>query len=159
MSEHTNNQYWVLLYYLFTPINEPASFRKYHHLYCLSLNLRGRIIIAAEGINGTVSGTKAACKKYMADLQEDPKFKDIHFKVATHGQPPFQKLNVRLKKEIVYAGLPAIKPYEKTGKHITPLELKKLQAKKEVVLLDARSNYEHQIGKFKGAITLDINHF
>ena len=159
MSVHTDDKHWVLLYYCFTPIDEPAAFRKFHHLYCIDLDLRGRIIIAPEGINGTVSGTEVACKKYMASLKENPQFKDIHFKVDTSNHSAFQKLNVRLKKEIVYAGLPTIKPYEKTGKHITPLELKELQGKEEIILLDARSNYEHRVGKFKGAVTLDINHF
>lgn len=151
--------YAILLYYHYTPIEDPETFREEHHLFCLEHNLLGRIIIAEEGINGTVSGLKADCEKYMAHLREDPRFKDIDFKVEMHDKHAFQKLYVRVKPEIVYSSLRSINPAVKTGRYVEPAEFKKLKDEKDVVILDVRSNYEHNVGKFKNAITLDIENF
>jgi UPF0176 protein len=151
--------YRVLLYYCYTPIEDPEAFRIQHHQYCADLGLRGRIVIAAEGINGTVSGLAPACETYMQHLKADPRFSQVDFKVDQHPQHAFQKLNVRVKPEIVHADLPHIKPHERTGQYVSPQELERIQAEENVILLDVRSNYEHQVGRFKNAITLDINHF
>ena len=152
-------RYSVLLYYCYTPIENPEAFRETHHRYCLENGLRGRIIIAQEGINGTISGLTAACEKYMHDLKADARFAHMHFKVTAHHQHAFQKLHARVKSEIVHTGLPHISPNQQTGHYITPQELQCVQKEEDVLLLDVRSNYEHRLGKFKGAITLDIDHF
>jgi UPF0176 protein len=152
-------RYNILLYYCYTPIEDPEAFKEKHHYYCLENDLRGRIILAQEGINGTISGLTAACEKYMHDLKADARFAHMHFKVTTHHQHAFQKLYIRVKSEIVHAGLPHINPNQQSGRHITPQQLRHIQKEEDVVLLDVRSNYEHQLGKFKGAITLDIDHF
>ena len=149
----------ILLYYCYSPISNPEKFREDHHLFCLSLNLKGRIIVAAEGINGTVSGTIEACQKYMDALKSDPRFSTIDFKVDTYPDHAFQRLNVRLKNEIVYSGLPSVDPNIKTGKYVEPSEFKQIKNDDDVVILDVRSNYEHTIGKFKNAITLNMDNF
>ena len=151
--------YRILLYYCYTNIKNPESFREQHHQYCIELGLLGRIIIATEGINGTVSGTEASCKAYMEQFQNEPIFKNIHFKIDSHPQHAFQKLHVRVKPEIVYSDLLHIQPHYKTSPYITPTELEKIKEEEDVILLDVRSNYEHKIGKFKNAVTLNINHF
>ncbi|MCC5946271.1 MAG: rhodanese-related sulfurtransferase [Bernardetiaceae bacterium] len=157
--EHIKTDYCVLLYYCFTPISNPEQFRDEHHLFCISLNLRGRIIVAAEGLNGTVSGKKSDCQQYMDTLKADPRFKTMDFKIEESEGHTFKKINVRLKSEIVHAGLPHIKPYERTGKHLSPAEFKALKDRDDVVILDVRSDYEHQVGRFKNAVTLDIQNF
>lgn len=149
----------IILYYCYTPIVDPELFREEHHLFCLELGLRGRIIIAAEGINGTVSGTKEACEKYMAVLKADSRFQSIEFKVEEYDKHAFAKLHVRVKDEIVHSGLMHINPNQQTGIHLEPDEFKKMKNEKDVVLLDVRSNYEHHVGKFKNAVTLDIENF
>lgn len=154
-----DQSYNILLYYCYTPIEDPKSFREKHHRYCIENGLLGRIIIAREGINGTISGLTEACESYMRDLKADTRFAHTHFKVSAHHQHAFRKLHVRVKPEIVHAELPHIRPHQQAGPYITPKELQKMQKEEEIVLLDARSNYEHKLGKFKGAITLDINHF
>ena len=151
--------YSILLYYCYTSIEDPEGFREEHHRYCIESGLRGRIIIAREGINGTVSGPKEVCEQYIRALKAVPNFAHTHFKVERHHQHAFQKLHVRVKPEIVHAGLPHINPKQQTGQYVTPQELQRMQAEEEVVLLDVRSNHEHQLGKFKGAVTLDIDHF
>lgn len=151
--------YSILLYYCYTPIENPDDFREAHHLFCLELGLKGRIIIAEEGINGTVSGLKTACETYMQRLKNDIRFADMDFKINEADEHAFQKLYVRVKNEIVHSGLTHINPNQKTGIHLEPSEFKKLKDQEDVVILDVRSDYEHYVGKFKNALTLDINHF
>lgn len=151
--------YNILLYYCYTHIENPEDFKEKHHHYCVENNLRGRIIISQEGINGTVSGLSAVCEEYMHFLKEDARFAHTHFKVATHHQHAFQKINVRVKPEIVHAGLPHIDPHQQAGPYIKPKQLQQMRQDRDVILLDVRSNYEHRLGKFKGAVTLDIDHF
>ena len=141
--------YLILLYYCYTPIEEPEAFREQHHLYSLALNLRGRIIVASEGINGTVSGLKEDCEKYMDTFKADPRFKSIDFKIEVSPKHGFQKLHVRVKPEIVHSGLMHVDPTKLTGKYLEPAEFKKMKDNKDVLILDVRSIYEHSIGKLK----------
>lgn len=149
----------ILLYYCYTKIDDPESFRNRHHEFCIKNNLRGRIIIAEEGINGTVSGLKPDCEKYMKHLLADSRFSHIEFKIEQYESHAFQKLNVRVKDEIVRSGLKHIDPTKKTGLYIEPDEFKKAKNEADVVIVDVRSNYEHNIGKFKNAISFDIENF
>jgi UPF0176 protein len=155
--------YSVLLYYCYTQIDNPDEFRNEHHALCIELNLRGRIIIAKEGLNGTVSGLKEDCEKYMQIIKNDKRFAGIDFKVEHSEKNAFHKLYVRVKEEIVHSGLTHIDPTKRTGKYIEPQEfkeiLKNIENNEDIVILDVRSNYEHNIGKFKNAITLDIENF
>ncbi len=154
-------KYTVLLYYCYTPIDDAESFRESHHLLCLKLNLRGRIIVAPEGLNGTVSGLKANCEAYMRTVRDMQGFESIEFKSEPVTERVFAKLHVRTKTEIVNSGLEHIDPNEKTGKYIEPQEFRDLLRHKDgdTVILDVRSDYEHNVGKFKGAVTLDIHNF
>lgn len=151
--------YSILLYYCYTTIEDPDAFREEHHLYCIENNIRGRIIVAREGLNGTVSGLKEDCERYMRDLKADARFSHTEFKVEPYQQMAFQKLHVRVKPEIVNSSLRHIDPTVRTGKYIEPAEFKKIKNEDEVVILDVRSNYEHRVGKFKNAVTLDIENF
>jgi len=151
--------YTVLLYYCYTKIENPELFREQHHALCLQLNLRGRIIVAHEGLNGTVSGLQADCQAYMDSLHADPRFASIDFKSEQSETPAFSKLHVRVKSEIVYSGLEHIDPNVRTGVHLSPQEFKEMMKQKDVVVLDVRSIYEHSLGHFKNAVTLDIENF
>ncbi|GAB3550322.1 oxygen-dependent tRNA uridine(34) hydroxylase TrhO [Spirosoma fluminis] len=147
--------YRVLLYYIYSPIENPEQYREEHHLLCLQLNLLGRIIVAPEGLNGTVSGLTADCEAYMNVLRADPRFAGIEFKIDEADGHTFQKLHVRVKPEIVHSDLP-VDPLKQTGIHLEPDEFRQLKNDPDVVLVDMRSNYEHAVGKFKGAITFDM---
>jgi UPF0176 protein len=153
------NDYLILLYYCYTKIEDPEDFREKHHLLCLGLNLRGRVIVASEGINGTLSGLRKDCETYMETMKSDQRFDSIEFKIEAHHENGFQKLHVRLKDEIVHSGFKNIDPKQRTGKYIEPAEFRKLKDSDEVVILDVRSNYEHNIGRFKNAVTLDMENF
>ena len=153
--------YLVLLYYCYTNISNPNKFREKHHLFCIDNNLKGRIIVSKEGINGTISGKKNDCENYMKKIYSDIRFKNVEFKIAKYPKNVFNKLNVRLKKEIVNSGIKNIDPNKLSGKYIEPKEFKSILKNNDddVVILDIRSNYEYNIGKFKNAITLDIENF
>lgn len=155
-------KYNTLLYYCYTTIENAEQFALDHLEFCKSLGLTGRIIVADEGLNGTVSGTDESCKTYMQTLLADSRFAKIDFKVDEVTEPSFVKMHVRYKSEIVHSGLrdpKIINPEKKTGKHLEPKEFLALKDQEDVVILDVRSNYEHQLGKFKNAITLDIENF
>jgi UPF0176 protein len=145
----------VLLYYIYTPINNLIEYRDLHHQFCIDNHILGRIIVAPEGLNGTVSGTVEDCKNYMDWVKSDPRFSSIDFKIEEHHEIAFKKLYVRIKKEIVHSEL-NVNPLVKTGKHLEPKDLKKFFDDPEVVFVDMRSNYEHKVGKFKGAVTFDM---
>ena len=150
--------YSVILYYNYTPIPETEAYREKHHLFCIENNLLGRIIVAPEGLNGTVSGLTEDCQNYMTWLENDPLFAgtNFDFKVEENEAHTFVKLHVRVKEEIVNSDL-GVNPHVRTGKHLTPANFKEMYHNDpEVVLVDMRSNYEHNVGKFKGAITFDM---
>ena len=149
-------KYQVLLYYIYSPIENVVEYRDIHHQFCLDNHLLGRIIIAPEGLNGTVSGLAQDCKKYINWVKSDPRFSDVDFKIEDSEVHTFAKLYVRIKKEIVHSELP-VNPLEQTGKHLEPAEFKQLlKNDPNVVLVDMRSTYEHSVGKFKGAIAFDM---
>ena len=151
--------YQVLLYYCYTPLDNPEQFRDEHHRLCLALDLRGRVIVAAEGLNGTVSGTRESCAAYMAAVKADPRFAALEFKIDEVEAHAFQKLHVRVKSEIVHSSLHHVRPHEKTGQHLSPEEFRALKDRDDVVVVDVRSDYEYNLGRFKNAVTLDIENF
>lgn len=155
-------KYQTLLYYCYTPIANAEQFAADHLKFCKSLNLVGRIIVADEGLNGTVSGTVDACKAYMDAVHADPRFAKTDFKIDEVEEPSFIKMHCRYKSEIVYSGLRdpnIIDPNKETGKHLEPAEFLEMKDQDDVVILDVRSDYEHNLGRFKNAVTLDIENF
>jgi len=155
------NIYYILLYYCYSTIKKANEYREKHHLFCIENNIRGRIIISKEGINGTVSGKKSDCKKYMRYLKSDKRFNTIDFKIAEYSNHVFKKLNVRLKNEIVNSGMEKLNPNKITRKYIESCDFKDILRKQpeNIIILDVRSKYEHNVGKFKNALTLDIDNF
>lgn len=155
-------KYNTLLYYCYTTIADAEQYAADHLQSCKKLGLTGRIIVADEGLNGTVSGTVEACHAYMDAIKADSRFDSLEFKIDEVDEPSFVKMHVRYKSEIVHSGLRdphIINPQQKTGKHLEPVEFMEMKDRDDVVILDVRSNYEHSLGKFKNAVTLDIDNF
>lgn len=155
--------YRILLYYNFTPIEAPQAIRDEHYTKCEELGLKGRILVATEGLNGTVSGLKGQTDAYMAWMAQHPLFHATEFKIDEHDKHAFLKLHVRVKNEIVRFNLPnAVQQYGTTP-YVEPAEfrqiLKEAQTNPDIVILDARSAYESKVGRFKGAIAFDIDTF
>jgi len=154
--------YNTLLYYCYSTIDNAEQFAADHLKFCKGLGLTGRIIVADEGLNGTVSGSVEACKTYMDTVHADERFAKTEFKIDEVDTPSFVKMHVRYKSEIVHSGLRdpnVIDPKKQTGIHLEPKEFLAMKDRDDVVVLDVRSNYEHSLGKFKNAVTLDIDNF
>lgn len=148
----------TLLYYKYVAITDPEMFRDEHRELCKQLGLVGRILVGYEGLNGTVSGTPEATEAYKQALWDDARFADMRFKEHAEEHIPFRKLKVKFRPEIVTLGVKEISPAD-GGKHLTAQEWHALAEQEDVVILDARNNFESKIGKFRGAITPDINYF
>ncbi len=154
--------YQTLLYYCYSHIEDAERFAAEHLQFCRSLGLVGRIIVADEGLNGTVSGTPDACRDYMDAIHADARFAHTDFKIDDVDEPTFIKMHCRYKPEIVHSGLrdpKVIDPTQQTGKHLEPADFLEMKDRDDVVVLDVRSNYEHSVGRFKNAVTLDIENF
>lgn len=153
--------YRILLYYNFIPVPYPEAERQAQEEFCRQHGLLGRILVAPEGINGTVSGIEADIQAYMDWMAVHPVFSGTEFKVDVHGGHAFHKLHVRVKPEIVHFGVNGLQPWEKAGAYVSPQAFKEMleQGDENLVILDARSNYETRIGKFRGATSLDIENF
>lgn len=152
--------YRVLLYYKYVAIDEPERFTREHARLCEELGLRGRILIAGEGINGTVSGPVEKTDAYMAALRGDERFADMQFKVDEAEGHTFRKLVVKLRPEIVRLGLEEdVDPNELTGRRLSPREFYEAMQRDDVVLVDARNDYEFNVGHFRGAIMPTVKTF
>lgn len=154
--------YQVLLYYCYTRIENAPEYAVSHLEFCKKIGLKGRIIVAEEGLNGTVSGSPQACALYMSHVKEDPRFASLEFKINDCDAHVFHKMHVRYKPEIVHLGVrgeKALDPNKLTGKHLSPQEFLEMKDRDDVVVVDMRSDYEYNLGKFKNAVTLDLENF
>jgi UPF0176 protein len=153
----------VLLFYKYIEVEDPVLFRKEHLKKCLNLGIKGRILVAKEGINGSVAGSHEQTERYKEMLKSDPRFSDIIFKEDDAISIPFKKMIVKTKKEIVNFGKDVDLSF--TGKNLSPREFLDIYQKypekigKDIIILDARNNYEAKVGKFKKANTLNISKF
>ncbi len=156
----TSLPYRILLYYKFVPIENPEEFAAEHLKFCNELGLKGRILVASEGINGTVSGTVEQTQKYMDQMHADPRFADLWFKIDEAEEHAFHKMFVRHKEELVtFRVEDAPKPFEKTGKYLNPKEFHEALQNEDVIVIDGRNDYEYDIGHFRGAIRPDVKSF
>lgn len=152
--------YRILLYYKYVPLEDPEAFAESHRQLCTDIGLKGRIIVASEGINGTVSGTIEQTDAYMDTMKADPRFADMEYKVDAYHQHAFKKLIVRVKAEIVLLKLEEdISPSELTGQRLSPIEFMEQMQDDDVVIIDGRNDYEYDIGHFRNAIRPDVKTF
>ncbi|MEP7104049.1 MAG: rhodanese-related sulfurtransferase [Candidatus Dojkabacteria bacterium] len=152
------NMETVLLYYKYVEIENPESLREAQFELCSRLSLKGRILIAKEGINGTIGGTEESCQEYIRVTSEYPGLDGMDWKISRNTEDSFPKLRVVVREEVVSFKAPV--NLKNRAPYIKPLELKELLDKdEEVVILDARNDYESKIGKFKNAIAPDIKNF
>ncbi len=152
-------KYLTLLYYKYARIENAEAFTAQHLAYCKSLGLVGRILIADEGINGSVSGTHERCTEYMNHLRSFDFLKGIEFKMDEEDELSFAKMHVRYKPEIVHLGVEGLDPNQKTAQHLKSNEVLEMLERDDVIFLDTRNKVEHEAGKFKNARTLDIETF
>ena len=152
-------QYRVLLFYKYASVENPEDLVKEHLDWCLNNDIKGRVYISSEGINGTVSGTIENIEKYKQTLRSYPQFSDIIFKEDEEEKHGFDRMHVRVKKELVYSKLDDTS-LEHGGKRLSPEELLEFYENgKDFVIVDARNWYESQIGHFKNAVTPPMKNF
>lgn len=148
----------VLLYYKFVQIDDPAYEVFLHKKVCQSIGLKGRILIASEGINGTVCGTARQVDEYIRFCNGHRLFGDIVFKKSRAIDQPFPKMIIKERPEIVT--LRHAVDLKNTGKYIKPEELHSmLERGEDVVMIDMRNNYEYAVGRFTDAIQPDTERF
>ncbi|MEE6132246.1 hypothetical protein CHN50_18025 [Priestia aryabhattai] len=156
----TNKPYRVLLYYMYVPIENAEEFRDEQFALCEELELKGRILVASEGINGTVSGTVEQTDRYMEVMKQDPRFSEMVFKIDEADEHAFKKLRVRHRPELVTLRLENdINPLETTGNYLSPKEFFEAMQQEDTIVIDARNDYEFDLGHFRGAVRPDIRNF
>lgn len=152
--------YRILLYYKYVHIDKHEEFAKTHLEDCKKIGLKGRVLIAEEGINGTVSGTNEQTDAYIQMMQKDPRFADMVFKIDESEQPAFKKIFVRPKSELVTFRLEEnVDPNKLTGNYLSPKEFYEKLQHEDVIVLDGRNDYEYDIGHFRNAIRPEVEAF
>ncbi len=141
----------VATLYKFVKLPDFAEKREPLLSYCQGQGIKGTILLAEEGINGTIAGSRQAIDSVLWFLRSDPRLADLEHKESYTETPPFERMKVRLKQEIVTLGLPEIDPNEQVGTYVTPEEWNNLISDPEVTVIDTRNDYEVNIGTFQGA--------
>lgn len=124
-----------------------------------TLDVKGTLLLASEGINGTVSGTSEAIESLLTWLRSIPEFSDIDYKLSFDEEQPFYRTKVKLKKEIVTMGVEGIDPKRVVGTYVKPKDWNALINDPEVLLIDTRNDYEYEIGTFEGAVNPNTESF
>lgn len=152
--------YHVLLYYHFVAIDDPEVLAAEQRKQCETLGLRGRILVAPTGINGTVSGPREMCDHYRHMMLADERFATMVFKVDEVPSHVFQRLSVRVKPELVtFRTATPLNPAHRTGTHLSPREFHEMLQRDDVVVVDGRTDYEYDLGHFRGALRPDVASF
>ncbi len=119
---------------------------------CERNNVMGTILLAREGINGTIAGPETGIREVLDQLRADERLKDLEHKESWADEMPFHRMKVRLKKEIVTMGVEGVDPNKQVGTYVDPEDWNALISDPDVVLVDTRNAYEYAIGTFKGAV-------
>ncbi len=152
----------ILLYYKYVNIDDPEKLRQDQIELCKNLNLKSRIIVAKEGINGTLEGKIEDTERYIQNMQNDSRFADMRYKKSTGTGNAFPRISVKVRPEIVslHLGEEDFSPIETTGKYISAEELHDLfKSGDEFYIIDMRNDYEHKVGYFKNSILPALSNF
>jgi UPF0176 protein len=144
--------YTIAALYHFTRFEAPADLRPALLDLCIANEVRGTLLLATEGINGTIAGPRAGIDAVLAHVRALPGCADLDWKEATAKQPPFPRMKVRVKKEIVTMGQPDVNPRVSVGNYVEPKDWNDLIRQPDVAVIDTRNDYEVAIGTFEGAV-------
>ena len=142
----------VAAFYKFVTLDNQEHRRQTLLNICQQQKIQGTILLAPEGMNGTISGSRSSIDTILAYLRSDPCFHDLEHKESIARKAPFDRLKVKLKREIVTIGIPTVDPIHRVGTYVKPQDWNQLIANPDVVVVDTRNNYEVEIGTFQGAI-------
>ncbi|CAC9451236.1 Rhodanese domain protein UPF0176 [uncultured Gammaproteobacteria bacterium] len=149
----------VCALYQFVRLDDFEKFRTPLCALMADLEIKGTLLLALEGLNGTVAGTQDAIDKLVQFLEDDGRFNNLEIKFSQAKKLPFKRLKVKLKKEIVTLGVEHIDPLSSVGTYVKPKDWNTLINDPDVVLIDTRNDYEYGIGSFKGAINPNTETF
>lgn len=151
--------YTIAALYHFTRFDDPGALRAPLGATCEAGGVRGSLLLAREGINGTIAGPRAGIDAVLSYIRALPGCADLEWKESTASVPPFARLKVRLKREIVTMGVPGIDPKARVGHYVRPQDWNALISAPDVAVIDTRNEYEVAIGTFEGAIDPETKSF
>ncbi|MEM7240838.1 MAG: rhodanese-related sulfurtransferase [Pseudomonadota bacterium] len=154
-----SDAYIVAALYHFTRFEDHKSLQKPLQALCDTHRVKGTLLLASEGINGTIAGTRAGIDAVLSHIRDMPGCRDVDHKESHASDMPFKRMKVRLKKEIVTMGQPNIDPLARVGNYVAPKDWNDLIAQEDVVVIDTRNDYEVAIGTFEGAIDPETKSF
>ncbi len=146
------SQIVVAALYKFVSLPDYPALREPLLAHCQAHSVFGTLLLAAEGINGTIAGSRQGIDAVLDYLRADPRLADLEHKESCCEEMPFLRMKVKLKKEIVTLGVEGVSPTNTVGQYVKPEDWNALIADPEVVVVDTRNDYEYEIGTFKGAI-------
>ncbi len=149
----------VCALYQFVRLDDFEEFRNLLRELMVELEIKGTILLALEGINGTISGKQTSINKFLEFLEKNGRFDQLEIKFSHSESTPFKRLKVKLKKEIVTLGVSGIDPKESVGTYVSPQDWNELISDPDVILIDTRNDYEYEIGTFKGAVNPNTETF
>ena len=149
----------VVALYRFVRLDNYESMREPLLNFCLDRHIRGTLLLAHEGINGTVAGSDSAIDELLNYLRADDRLADLDCKFSSHEERPFLRMKVKLKREIVTMGQENIDPNVCVGRYASPQEWNALIDDPDVLVIDTRNEYEVEIGTFAGAVNPHTNSF
>jgi len=151
--------YCVIALYHFTRLSDYEQLKAPLQAMCEMLEIKGTLLLAHEGINGTIAGTDEAIRELLSFLKADPRLSALEHKDSRADKMPFYRMKTRLKREIVTMGVEGIDPNNIVGTYVDPKDWNALINDPDVVLIDTRNDYEVEIGTFKGALNPDTQTF
>ena len=141
----------VATFYKFVNLPDFAQKQQSILSLCQAQAVKGTILLAAEGINGTIAASRDSIDTVLSFLRSDSRLADLEHKESYTDSPPFERMKVRLKQEIVTIGLPQVDPNQQVGTYVSPKDWNALICDPEVTVIDTRNDYEVSIGSFRGA--------
>lgn len=153
------SQFVIAALYKFVSLPDYQEMREPLLEYCLQAGVKGTLLLASEGVNGTIAGTREGIDSVLNYLKADERLKELSHKESLDAEMPFYRMKVKLKKEIVTMGVEGIDPRRVVGTYVAPKDWNELISDPEVVLVDTRNDYEYELGSFKGAINPNTKSF
>ncbi len=153
------NKIVIASFYKFIPLADFETLREPLLATMQQLNIKGTILLAAEGINGGFAGTREQMDSFYTYMRMDSRFNDLNFKETFDDNNPFEKAKVKVRKEIVTMGVKNVDPLTATGVHLSPEEWHEFIQDPEVIVIDTRNDYEFDLGTFKNAINPNTENF
>lgn len=154
-----HGSYRIAALYRFAVVPDCEAVRARLQALCEAGEVRGTLLVAREGLNGTIAGPQAGVDAVVADIRAMPGFEALEVKYAWADAPPFLRLKVRIKPEIVTMGQPDLDPATNAGAYVSPADWNALIADPETLVIDTRNAYEGRIGAFEGAVQPDTASF